>query len=485
MAIIRTRQTQNFIALLGCLFLTSCASFRQPIEKVTAFDELPTVPGQPIYCLALSGGGIRSGAVSLGVLQRLQELGLLDDFTYVASVSGGGYPIYGILARMAAAKINLEELFKNDAYIRKVETQSSFIPNYDYYWKIGESALRAPLHLALRGIRSPDVITNSAGATGYQVDIHHTFSGGRRGMNKSLAFFDNEELKEFPYPIFIGSANTGVRPPINSHNYRIRDLFELSPSWIGSDRTGYFRKLPQQLMLSDAISMSAAAIDAPQLTYDLSDEYLELKKEPVSNPTLPEIAKSLSFGLGGSMILPSGEEVYIADGGFIENQAIVPLVRRGCRHVIALDATADVGAEFLSVKRARAYLIEHYGFDIDELQPTGLGNDFQAKSGWALSTHTWRMIAINSVTKNKTTIDVLKLGLVSGRDYPDPIARYLEEEADTDIFASSRCIGDSLKERCAFPLEQTVRQSYSKSEFSAYRNLGRYLVDEWQKSSPK
>ncbi len=41
--------------------------------------------------LCLSGGGIRSAAFSLGVLQSLARAGLLLDFHYLSTVSGGGY----------------------------------------------------------------------------------------------------------------------------------------------------------------------------------------------------------------------------------------------------------------------------------------------------------------------------------------------------------------------------------------------------------
>ena len=41
--------------------------------------------------LALSGGGIRSGAASLGVLRSLHKSGLLKCFDYMSTVSGGGY----------------------------------------------------------------------------------------------------------------------------------------------------------------------------------------------------------------------------------------------------------------------------------------------------------------------------------------------------------------------------------------------------------
>lgn len=47
--------------------------------------------GQTRSALCLSGGGIRSAAFSLGILQSLARLGLLDRFDYLSTVSGGGY----------------------------------------------------------------------------------------------------------------------------------------------------------------------------------------------------------------------------------------------------------------------------------------------------------------------------------------------------------------------------------------------------------
>ena len=41
--------------------------------------------------LCLSGGGIRSAAFALGVVQALARMGLLTRFQYLSTVSGGGY----------------------------------------------------------------------------------------------------------------------------------------------------------------------------------------------------------------------------------------------------------------------------------------------------------------------------------------------------------------------------------------------------------
>jgi hypothetical protein len=44
-----------------------------------------------LSALCLSGGGIRSAAFSLGVIQALADKGLLQKFDYLSTVSGGGY----------------------------------------------------------------------------------------------------------------------------------------------------------------------------------------------------------------------------------------------------------------------------------------------------------------------------------------------------------------------------------------------------------
>lgn len=61
-------------------------------------DELLDVTG-----LALSGGGVRSAAVGLGVLQALNDHNLLGRIDYLSTVSGGGYIGCSLSAAMAAA----------------------------------------------------------------------------------------------------------------------------------------------------------------------------------------------------------------------------------------------------------------------------------------------------------------------------------------------------------------------------------------------
>ena len=50
--------------------------------------------------LALSGGGIRSASVALGVLQALDHHGALHRLDYLSTVSGGGYMGSSLTATM-------------------------------------------------------------------------------------------------------------------------------------------------------------------------------------------------------------------------------------------------------------------------------------------------------------------------------------------------------------------------------------------------
>lgn len=60
-------------------------------------------PGEQATALCLSGGGIRSAAFCLGVIQALAQRRLLGQFHYLSSVSGGGY-IAAWLTRLIAQR---------------------------------------------------------------------------------------------------------------------------------------------------------------------------------------------------------------------------------------------------------------------------------------------------------------------------------------------------------------------------------------------
>jgi uncharacterized membrane protein YhdT len=59
-------------------------------EQVLAQEEA-VLGGRQGSALCISGGGIRSATFALGALQGLADLGILENFDYLSTVSGGGY----------------------------------------------------------------------------------------------------------------------------------------------------------------------------------------------------------------------------------------------------------------------------------------------------------------------------------------------------------------------------------------------------------
>jgi hypothetical protein len=66
------------------------AEYTEIIDKTFSGKRTPSVTDK-MTGLALSGGGIRSASFCLGVLQAFNATGVLEKFTYLSTVSGGGY----------------------------------------------------------------------------------------------------------------------------------------------------------------------------------------------------------------------------------------------------------------------------------------------------------------------------------------------------------------------------------------------------------
>src|SRR3954451_16532317 len=62
-----------------------------PLDSVLQQEQAAIRPDGPLTALCISGGGIRSATFALGALQGLAEHGLLAQFDYLSTVSGGGY----------------------------------------------------------------------------------------------------------------------------------------------------------------------------------------------------------------------------------------------------------------------------------------------------------------------------------------------------------------------------------------------------------
>ena len=88
--------------------------------------------GGPIVGLALSGGGIRSASVSLGVLQAFESKGILSRVDYLSTVSGGGYTGIGWLSWLRARREKRAQAMADAATADRVPPDATAPPPFPF-----------------------------------------------------------------------------------------------------------------------------------------------------------------------------------------------------------------------------------------------------------------------------------------------------------------------------------------------------------------
>lgn len=480
-------------SVAATLILSACVSAWRTESRSASVQHSPPTPSTPDLCIALSGGGIRSGAVALGALQEFYERGLLRQADYIASVSGGGYPIYGILAQSTHNNATLESLLSpRSKYVADVTSKAAFVDTDamlsgavegTFAWFVDQTlgfAAETTLGDVFHGrVGNRYIVRHSALSADYADDIDKTFGPGI----SSVIGFPLAQVRVpagFPTPIFVGAYVEGTkgRRAIFEEGYGTdpKQLFEFSPSWIGSLHSGYWNKFNPHLTVNDAVVASAAAVDAP---YDKASEDYQL----------PDWVKRIGFSLDVSFYLPDLTKVYVADGGFIDNQGVLPLIERGCGEIVAIDASFDPKAEMAGWVKVVA-LASTLRWTVAPVAPTS--NVFSGRvSAWNLPSHIYTSSYYygDSATAPRP-LTIMKLGLHQGDTYARAIEEFRKKNwsqksskwttKDHAWNLETGC-NDSvkLKLRCKFPMESTANQSYSAEEFGAYLLMGRHLVDSY------
>lgn len=461
-----------FLIAASICFFMGCSTIPAIPNAQPPLAEAPWDTDPPKTCIALSGGGIRSGAVSLGALQALHEVGLLSEADIIVSVSGGGYPVYGILANAERyPDVTLDDLLSDDGrYIQGVEKNSDFVSTADGLFNGLLASLRVLSFSLLNPFWSPDLVQDSGGTFTYAMSIHKTFVGFDAPTSGRMPLAEMHRMSErvnFPYVIFQASGSAGKTPPSVDHKYSPSDdVFELSSSWIGSRRTGYWRSYVPDLSALDSVVASAAAIDAPKISNDAI--------------VIPNWARRLGFGLGVSFRLADGTAVFVSDGGFAENQAVMPLLERKCASIIALDAAHD---PFASMKAWDLVIEAAKGRNWSVVEPTPVVEHDQlgmAEDAWNLPSHLYKM-SVMIDGSHVSDVSILKLGIVPHDHvkYPKVVEDFWNRQL-MEWDGTPRCNDKRrLKTRCTFPQQATVTQSFSREELRAYRCLGHFMVSEF------
>ena len=329
-------------SILLCLVLVSQIVFSQREDLIDAWTLLPGSFGEAVtdvppipfparggdvdWGVALSGGGLRSAAFSIGAMKALYDLDLLDDVDVISSVSGGGYASYWLYSRYDGRDDTRfgAGAFGERAFPRNVCTlarKSEFFPLNRMI-----AAVFSPRDKAFRKYR--DAIEWSFG-----------FEDGRtRAEKRSAGNAAIRTLQSLDPQIARGAApyfilNTTIDDDKTKSGAIIGNIdrsFEIAPTYRGSSLLSYANWSEDDSSIrtwTDGVAISAAA-----LRFKLSRR-------------IPNYSSELI-----------GSRIDLADGGFSENLAALPLITRRIKNIVIIDAENDPGYTFESYSNLKTYL---------------------------------------------------------------------------------------------------------------------------------
>jgi Patatin-like phospholipase len=359
----------------------------------------------PARCLAMSGGGVRSAAFNLGVLEALAELGHLDHIDVVSAVSGGSYALayYYMQQYHAGRRLSRDELFRG-VRMERLENSSSTIPpfwNPVRYVLIAENLLMVPVNLFANGIFGWHTNTtptqwyyrNRLALVYQNPDYKDPYPLIRSEQHHSLALIWGwhfqetlENLGKFALakglPAFVINTTVGLDAPFSPESATLASMiFEFTPFAFGSDAFGFrgieddwghYGRWPyargKRIRVVEAIAASGAAWDNHIVPGNAQQILLSATNFDtgiyIDNPATAWQARlahdTLVFPLYLASPLygrnPGGSKIYLTDGGHSENLGAFSLLRRLCGEVTIVDAEYDPQMRFGSYQRLKAAL---------------------------------------------------------------------------------------------------------------------------------
>jgi hypothetical protein len=287
---------------------------------LTRFDEIEDKNkifyprgGSVDWGLALSGGGIRSGSYSIGAMKALYDNGLFEKLDAISTVSGGGYAsywLYGLYDPSGNLKFG-ESAFSKKFFLENT-CDLQAVANMYGFGKMAKSFLRS-----------------RAGAfDDYRKAIHRTFGLENDELNKRTIDFYRDAVKDGRAPYFFVNASMYSQELVD-----VAKAIEITPEHVGNPVLGYSRWANGgAINFGDSITISAAG--KPKVRDDVTNfapNVLCLKKKPSKMDDEDDLGRTEC----------KRGPLYLWDGGHSENLGALPLIRRGIKNVIIIDAEHD------------------------------------------------------------------------------------------------------------------------------------------------
>jgi hypothetical protein len=430
----------------------------------------------------------------------MYQSGTLTNIDYISSVSGGGYASAWFFAQQIVwSRTKPGQESELDGFRGKLLSDKELFLEYaECHSRLGnDSALgywsdisgRYLLSLAwipfktiddLQGNRNPTWLGASYGLSLEKTYLLHPVSTARgkynfanrrgrfenfgSGLHRSqpISLLDLEKfvrLSGRPIPIFNCTIPMGPRPDKPDPDLKDR-VFEISPWQTGAASLGYSSypgALPADLSVKSAMVLSGAAFDseAPSITNGLLKWWLRMTGKD----------------LGGdidNVYSKKPKHLYLSDGGHAENLGILPLIRRGCRTIVVVDAEHEPGPtnKFKSYYQLKAALKSELNLDFVLSGIETNSSDYIYSGNIGPIPILTDDDIFHSLTQQ---VIYLKLPLNKTHAKNRLPPNIWEQVAIQDYL--------ELKESKRFPQNPTTDQNYSPQRAQAYRALGRAYGD--------
>ncbi|WP_018387369.1 patatin-like phospholipase family protein [Ancylobacter sp. FA202] len=314
------------------------------------------------------------------------------------------------------------------------------------------------------------------------------------------------DLRFAPYLLMNTAINLQASHYVNKRG-RNADFFLFSHAYIGSRATGYvdtkdLLKRQPGLDVGTVIAASGAAFSSnmgantiapltPTLTLlNARLGYWLVNPREVIAPPAPEAPPAAGRGrdirqkamqAGRQAISPLNfhflreaigylherqPEVYISDGGHIDNLGLIELLRRRCRLIIVIDAEADSSYQFGSFIALQRHARIDMGVRFD-VPFEAIGRPLQAGKG-ATGPHVavGRIVYAGRRDRQATTVSPVPAGELKPNE---GVLVYVKSSLTGD---ESDIIRSYKRRREGFPHETTMDQLFSEEQFEVYRALG-------------
>jgi hypothetical protein len=278
---------------------------------------------------------------------------------------------------------------------------------------------------------------------------------------------------------------------------RNADFFMFTPDFVGSDLTLYAPTKVDggaethgagstglELDLATAIAVSGAAVSANMgastvrllsptlalLNFRLGYWLRNPRVQATGSGAANAFAKASRFVFGKFYLLAemlnlldeNSAQIYLTDGGHIENLGLYELLKRGCELILVVDAEADPAMTFGALQIVERYARIDFGVRI-ELP--------------------WETIATAALAIDARADGSQRLAgphcAVGRIFYPDGavgVLLYVKASVTGD---EKDYILDYKKRNPSFPHETTGDQFFSEEQFEAYRALGFHMVEHF------